>query len=130
MNSLLGSTLYCSLCCKVHESSLGTPNHNKHFQIYIDSSSYKMEATNVQDYQPAAFLSHKLNAMLLKYVIGDKETISIVIVLTKFCTMLLGVELHIHTDHLNIISCHSTPQLSWTVTCLHSLYFRQRKCHC
>ncbi len=30
-------------------------------------------------------------------------------VLTKFCTMLLGAVLHIHTDHFNIMTNNTTP---------------------
>ncbi len=51
--------------------------------------------------KPLAFWLHKLNDAQLKYAVGNKELLSIVMVLTKFCTIFLGSVLHIHTDHLN-----------------------------
>ncbi len=46
-----------------------------------------MGAYIVQDDKPVAFWSCKLNDAQLKYTVGDKELLSIVIVLTEFCTM-------------------------------------------
>ncbi len=43
-----------------------------------------MGAYIVQDNKPVAFWSHKLNDVQLKYTVGDKELLSIVLVLTKF----------------------------------------------
>ncbi len=77
------------------------PNHNKPFHIYTDASSYQMGGYIVQDDKPAAYWLRKLNDSQLKYTVKDKELLSIVIVLTKFCTMLLGAVLHIHTHNLH-----------------------------
>ncbi len=85
------------------------PNHNKPFYIYTDTSSYQMGAYIVQDDKPVAFWLRKLNNTLLKYTVGDKELLSIVMVLTQFCIMLLGAVLHIHTDHLSITTNNTTP---------------------
>ncbi len=68
-----------------------------------------MGAYIVQDDKPVAFWSCKLNDAQLKYTVSDKELLSIVMVPTKFCTMLLGADLHIHTDHLNITTNNNTP---------------------
>ncbi len=84
------------------------PNHNKPFHIYTDASSYQMGANIVQDDKSVAFWSCKFNDAQTKYTLGNKELLSIVMVLTKFCTMLLGAVLHIHTDHLNITFNNTT----------------------
>ncbi len=52
-----------------------------------------------------AFWSYDLNDAQLKYTVGDKELLSIVVVLTEFST----AEMHIHTDHLNITTNNTTP---------------------
>ncbi len=56
-----------------------------------------------------ALWSRKINDAQLQYAAGNKELLSVVIVLTKFCTMLLGEVLHIHTDHLKITTNNTTP---------------------
>lgn len=68
------------------------PNYNKHFQIYIDTSSYQMRIYIVQDNKPVAFWSFKVTYVQLKYTVGDKVLLSIIMVLTESCTMLLGAE--------------------------------------
>ncbi len=87
------------------ECLLAYPNHNESFHINADA----LGAYFVQDNKPVAFWSCKLNDVQLKYTMVDKELFSIVMVLTKFCTMLLGAKFHIHTDHLNITLNNSTP---------------------
>ncbi len=72
-------------------------DHNKPFHIYTVDSSYHMGAYIVQDDKPMAFWSCKLNDAQLKYIVGDIELLSIVMVLMEFWTMLLGAILHIHT---------------------------------
>ncbi len=88
---------------------LAYPNHNKPFDIYIDPSSYQMGAYIVQDVKPVAFWSCKLNDAQLKYTVGNKELLSIVMILTEFHTMVLEAILHIYTNHLNITTKNTTP---------------------
>ncbi len=85
------------------------PNHNKPFHIYTNASSYQMGAYIVQDDKPVAYWSCKLNDAQQKYTVSDKELLSIVMVLTQFCIMLLGAVLHIYTDHPNITTNNTTP---------------------
>ncbi len=62
----------------------------------------------IEDNKPVAFWSCKPNDIQLKYTVGDKKLLSVVMVLTEFCTMLLGAMLHIHTDHLSINTNNTT----------------------
>ncbi len=59
---------------------LAYPNHNKPFHIYNEASSYQTGANIVQDNKPVSW-SCKLNDAQLKYTVGDKELLSIVMVL-------------------------------------------------
>jgi hypothetical protein len=44
------------------------------------------------------------------YLTIDKELLDAVATHCKLCSMLLGAELHVHTDHKNILSIGDSPQ--------------------
>jgi hypothetical protein len=91
------------------------PNHNKPFHIYTNASDYQPGSCIMQNNQPVAYYSKKMNNAQRNYSSVDKELLSIVMTLRKFWSMLLGAELHIHTEHKNILNIGDSSQrrLQW-----------------
>ncbi|OWZ13257.1 hypothetical protein PHMEG_00013453 [Phytophthora megakarya] len=67
---------------------LAFPDYGKPFHVYTDASGYQLGA--------------KRNDAQTKSPANKLELLSINLVLQRYRTMLLGHEVHIHTDHLNL----------------------------
>jgi hypothetical protein len=70
----------------------------------------------MQDDCPVAYyISRKLNSAQRNYATIDKELLCVVATLNEFQSMLLGAELHIYTDHKNILNVgdSSERRLCW-----------------
>ncbi len=77
------------------------PNHNKSFHIYIRMHPI---INLVHALCRMTYYSKKLNHALMNYATIEKELLCVIAKLCEFRSMLLGAELHIHTDHKNILN--------------------------
>jgi hypothetical protein len=58
----------------------------------------------MQDDIPVAYNSNKLISAQMNYATIDKKLLCVISTFHEFCSMLIGAELHVHTDHKSISS--------------------------
>jgi hypothetical protein len=88
------------------------PDLNKPFQVITDSSGYAIGAVLIQDGQPVAFESRKMNPAQRNYHTTDKELLAIVHALKLWRCYLAGAKFEILTDHKPLIYLRTQPVLS------------------
>ena len=85
------------------EAMLAYPDFSKKFHIYADASDTQLGGVIMQGNKPLAFYTRKLNSAQARYTTGEQELLSIVETLRTFEGILMGQQLVVHTDHLNLL---------------------------
>jgi hypothetical protein len=87
----------------IQETLLTFPDFEKQCHVYTDASNKQLGAVIMQEGKLLAFYSRKLNSAQTRYTTGEQELLSIVETLKEFRDILLGQQVIVHNDHLNIL---------------------------
>ena len=78
------------------------PDFNETFKIHTDASAFQLGEIISQKDKPIAFYSRKLTDSQQRYILTERELLSIVETLKKSIMILPGQILIIYTDHKNL----------------------------
>jgi hypothetical protein len=82
---------------------LSYSDFSKPFDLYTDASDLQLGATPVQEGKLLGFYTRKLNPAQMNYTVGVKELLDIVEGLKAFNGVVRGMDVTVHTDHLNLL---------------------------
>ncbi|KAG3135545.1 hypothetical protein PI126_g18200 [Phytophthora idaei] len=94
---------------------LAFPESGRPFHVYTDASQLQLGAVIMQHDRPLVFWSKTCNTAQSLYPANRLELLSIVLILREFRSLLLGQELHLFTDHLNLTyaTFHDVHMMRW-----------------
>ena len=81
---------------------LSYPDFSKPFDIHTDASHHQLGAVISQNGHPIAFYSRKLSPAQTRYTTTERELLAIVETLKEFRNILLGQQITVYTDHMNL----------------------------
>ena len=85
------------------EVFLTYPDWSIPFDVHTDASDKQLGAVISQNGKPIAFFSRRLSKSQRNYTTTEKELLSIVECLKTFRNILFGYEIHVYSDHKNLI---------------------------
>ena len=85
------------------EVFLTYPDWSMPFYVHADASDKQLGAVISQDSKPIAFFSRRLSKSQRNYTTTEKELLSIVECLKQFRNILFGYEIHVYSDHKNLV---------------------------
>ena len=71
--------------------------------MHTDASDKQLGAVISQNNKPIAFFSQRLTKLQRNYTTSEKELLSIVECLKQFRNILFGYEIHVYSDHKNLV---------------------------
>jgi hypothetical protein len=84
------------------DALLAYPDYSLPVDIETDTSDYQLGGAIKQNGRAIAYYFRKLSPAQLNYTTIEKETLSVLDILIKFRSMLLGAKVNVYTDHKNI----------------------------
>ncbi|OWZ14800.1 LOW QUALITY PROTEIN: Pol Polyprotein [Phytophthora megakarya] len=90
-------------------------SHGHPFHVFTDAFKLQLGAVITMDKKPLAYWSKKCNNAHTAYPANRLGLLSILLLLREYRSMLLGQELHLHTDHLNFTysTFHDVHRMRW-----------------
>ena len=85
------------------EVFLTYPDWSIPFIVHTDASDKQLGAVISQNNKPIAFFSRRLSKSQRNYTTTEKELLSIVECLKQFRNILFGYEIHVYSDHKNLV---------------------------
>jgi hypothetical protein len=79
------------------------PDHNKRSDVYTDASDFQLGACIIQEGRLVAYFLQKLTKSQQNYTTMKNEMISMIGTLKEVQSMLLGLDIHVFTNHKNLM---------------------------
>ena len=86
----------------IQDALIVYPKCGEPFDVHIDASDYQIGGLVSQYGKPVGYFPRKFNKAQMNCTVTVKELLTIVEILKKFCSILLGQIIQVWTDHKNL----------------------------